>query len=623
MPTWYSIRNQLEAGAVKANNSLERFFTGFITAYGCIDVWYRSVASDSSAIECRIYYIQKDPGFTASESWERDNERPEYWLQIKGSEAEIRASVISLLPHIAKLHTDKRHGEWNFGATQPFDGQGSIITVQPGTGNIVITGRFGDLALYSDGTELNWEDIVWEFDGCSPTATGPPADTVCFQFGNELERCRPTSDPTGTCLTGSCGNWTATAGQTSAECTAAGGVQWYNGVDLTDWTQDQWDADQSCPDPTGTCVTGTCGGGWTVTYPVTEAACSGNWYKGVDLTGQPNPDYWDDLYNCADPLGCCVVGSTCDWDFIGVTTQSECTTLGGVWTEGVKGKSCSIGQYEEDNGCNPSPPQTISVTATLYYTVGFISFIPWPGFEPYLYTRSFNSLLRPAITPGSKLAISPTIPTSGELCEGFTYSNFDPTLCQTYGTQTVTYTFSYLYGNESDATYGIDATIGHPGITVAKNLVSYNTDWWDGTCGGDAITVDGIHAYQYEGQAKKINGTVNGTLRRVYTPETGATYTGQAVFTAQTNPAINSRSIIFAGGSSSMTVPSLFVGPSKFVTQGLPNDIFNTAIPLGDLTLNTETSDITWGYPDAEFLNTPDVIPFEVYRITTSVLEAS
>lgn len=622
MPTWYSIRNRLEAGEVKARNTLERFFTGFITSYGCIDVWYRSVGSDSTQIECRIYYIQKDPSYTATESWERDNERPEYWLQIKGSEAEIRASIISLLPHIAKLHDSKRHGEWTYGATQPFAGQGSIITTVPGTGYVLVTGRFGDIVAYNDGTELNWEDITWEFDGCSPTATIPPADTLCFQFGNSLRECAPVNYPIGTCLIGDCGAWVGTYPQTEADCTAAGGVEWYEDFDYSGLTSDQWDDLRSCPDPTGTCVTGTCGGGWTVTYPVTEAACSGNWYKGVDLTGETNPDYWDDLY-CPDPLGCCVVGSTCDWDSISVTTQSQCTALGGTWTEGIKGKECTIAQYEEDNGCNPSAPQSIVITATLYYTLGYISFIPWPGFEPYLYTRSFNSILRPAITPGTKLAISPTIPSAGAgLCDAFRYSNFDPTRCQAYGTQTMIYNFTYLHGDENDATYGIDSTVGHPGLSVSKNLVTYNTAWWDGTCGGDSTTVDGIHAYQYEGQAKKVNGTVNGLLRRVHDSQSGTTvYTGSALFTPQTNPN-NTRTITF-GGSSYMTVPPVFVGPSKFVTQGLPSDIYSTQISLGDLTLNTEISDTSWGYPDAEFFNTPDVIPFEAYRITTAVLETS
>lgn len=618
MPTWYSIRNRLEAGEVKARNSFERFLTGFITSYGCLDVWYRSVASDSALIECRLYYIQKDPSYVATESWERDNERPKYWLQLKGTEDQIRASVISLLPHISKLHDSKRHGEWNFGATQPFDGEGSIITVQPGTNNIVITGRFGDIELSSNGERLNWEDITWQFDGCEPTATGPPADEVCFQFGTALQKCYPTEDPIGTCLEGSCGSWSASI-TTEDECTAAGGVEWFEDQDYTERTQDEWDDDQACPDPVGTCVTGSCDGGWTATYPVTEAACSGTWFKGQDLSGQTQ-DYWNDYFECEDPYGCCVVGDTCDWSFIGVTTESECDALGGTWTEGVKGKTCTIGQYEEDNGCNPAAPQSITVIATLYYTLGFISFIPLPGFEPYVYARSFNSILRPEITPGSKLSISPTIPSSSGICSNFSYTNFDPTQCQTYGTQTMIYTFTYSSGDNNSAIYNIDSTVGHPCLSVSKNLVTYNTDWWDGTCDGDSITVDGIHAYQYEAQAKKINGTVNGQLSREYDSQTGTvSYTGTAEFTPQANPN-DTKTIVFGGGNS-MSVPAIFVGPSKFVTQGLPNDIYNAQIPLGDLTLSTQISDTSWGNTDPEFFNTPDVISFEAYRITTAVLE--
>ena len=37
-PTWYSIKNQLTAGNVKASNALERLLTVIVTSYGCMCV---------------------------------------------------------------------------------------------------------------------------------------------------------------------------------------------------------------------------------------------------------------------------------------------------------------------------------------------------------------------------------------------------------------------------------------------------------------------------------------------------------------------------------------------------------------------------------------------------------
>lgn len=642
MPTWYSIRNRLEAGEVKARNTLERFFTGFITSYGCIDVWYRSVGSDSTQIECRIYYIQKDPSYTATESWERDNERPEYWLQIKGSEAEIRASIISLLPHIAKLHDSKRHGEWTYGATQPFAGQGSIITVVPGTGYVLVTGRFGDIIAYNDGTELNWEDITWEFDGCSPTATIPPADTLCFQFGNSLRECTPTSDPIGTCLTGDCGAWDGEYPTTEADCIAAGGVQWYENLNYGDITSDQWDDLRSCPDPEGTCVTGTCGSGWTVTHPVTEAACSGDWYKGVDLTGETNPDYFDNLYNCPDPLGCCVVGSTCNWDSISVTTQSQCTALGGTWTEGVKGQACTIEQYEIDNGCNPSPPSSIAYVVTYYITQGLFAAPLWPSFNtpagPVFEVPGGVSYTLPPVTPGSQvtwpLALEANDP--GFPCSNYTLSNYEYTKSQCYGSLTITYNFTYLDGDENEARYGIDSTVGHPGFNISDQLVTFNTNQWsDEGCCGAAIGWDccdvnstlcqGLHYYQHSGTMVKINGTLNGTLIRRH--ENGVTsYNGTAVFRPQ-DISLGTCTVEFGSNVTgfSFDIRDSF---SKWVSAGLPDDNYPKKLHIGNVTLKNSDVNVTWGLNIGNRTYEAGGIglylaDIEAYRASISILETS
>ena len=178
MATWYSIKNRLESGEVRARNELERFLTTIVTSYGCIDIWYRN--ADTPNVECRIFYLQEDSTFNATDlgrplnTWERVGERPKFWLQLTGTVSEIRASIVSFLPNLSRLHNEKRHGEWNFGAAQPFVGQGTLITVDPVTGNTIITGRFGDLLLTNEGEEIEWEDIVWSFNGCDPTATATP-----------------------------------------------------------------------------------------------------------------------------------------------------------------------------------------------------------------------------------------------------------------------------------------------------------------------------------------------------------------------------------------------------------------------------------------------------------------
>ena len=138
-PTWFSIKNRLEAGLVKTNNEWERFITSLVTSYGCLDIWYKNISSESNVLECRIFYLQVDSTYTATESWHRTGERPKPWMQLKGTVRELRATLISLLPQLSQLHDTKRHGEWILGATQPFEGQGSIVTrVASGSGFVTV-----------------------------------------------------------------------------------------------------------------------------------------------------------------------------------------------------------------------------------------------------------------------------------------------------------------------------------------------------------------------------------------------------------------------------------------------------------------------------------------------------
>ena len=372
-PTWYSIKNRLVAGEVKANNEWERFIAGLVTSYGCLDIWYQNIASESNVLECRIFYLQVDSAYVAAESWERTGERPKPWMQLKGTVAELRATLISLLPQLSQLHDTKRHGEWNLGATQPFEGQGSIVTRTNigGTWYIVITGRFGDLLLNASGVELNWEDITWAFDGCDPTATGPDADLICIRApGESLSNCNPTSDPVGTCLTGSCGDWSAVYGYTNSDCSGT----WFDSVDYSDWTQKEWDTNQSCVDPTGTCVTGNCVSGFTSTT-TTQAACTalgGNWQGSVIVNTNQG---WIDSLGC---LGCCKIGSDCDFPVVRAGMSSaDCTTLAAgrthTWTQNETAEmGCTLGDVLEDNNCtgDSSIPSTITVNVVYSITSG-------------------------------------------------------------------------------------------------------------------------------------------------------------------------------------------------------------------------------------------------------------
>ena len=450
-PTWYSIKNQLTAGNVKASNTLERLLTVIVTSYGCIDIWYQQSEDNSNEIDIEIFYLQKDSTFTAAalgrdlESYERNQERPKFWLQFKGTVNEIRATLISLLPRLSQLHDQKRHGEWNFGATQPFEGQGSIVTrveVSSGVFKTVITGRFGDILLSSNGEELNWDDITWSFDGCAPTATGPDSDQVCFKdIRSPIYNCQDTVTPVGTCAKGSCGSgWTITYPVTEAGCVTSADnpvKAWFGGQDLSDpeiYPQSYWDNYFNCEEPTGTCVVGSCSSGFTTgaANGTTEAVCNGlggTWFGSNIVPGDLSAYFGCDV-------GCCVLGSGCNFEVHSGITSAQCDAklaasqfTSKTFTAGQTSETCNRDSIfkarncdDEDDGVD-NPPPTITVTIEYKYTGGHhvcpgnVAY-GFPG-EPspdagmaFRHTGSGSDEMIPAITPGSAF-VAPDFLNSG------------------------------------------------------------------------------------------------------------------------------------------------------------------------------------------------------------------
>lgn len=642
MATWYSIKNRLESGEVKATNTFERFLTVFITSYGCIDMWYRDVttSSEDDEREVRIYYLQKDTTFTAANTWERNNERPKFWLQFKGNEETIRASMISLLPYISQLHDQKRHGEWNFGATQPFEGQGSIIT--PAGNGFVVSGRFGDLVITNNGVIIDWETITWAFDGCNPTATIPLADDVCLKnLGVPVADCGGGPAAVGTCLTGSCGNWSGTYPITDADCSGI----WFEKQDLSGYTQEQWNANQSCPDPTGTCVTGDCDNGFSAAYPVTQANCNGiDWFEGVDLSGN-NSAYWENYYNCPAPIGCCVIGTTCNWLSVSETTEAQCTTNAGsrpfTWTEGNKGETCTLEYLSEANNCN-TVPATLSLQATLAYSDGTLS--------AYLGCDGSGDAILPFISPGTMAivtpgqpGIAPTSPRSSQPgdCAGYTYNADQMNKNQAFGSTTFNLTATYLYSIGDTAYYGIDDVQGWPGIVVNKTLRNFLADNYLPPCSFFTPDDEGWNHYEYssENATTRIPGTMNGLLTRASYGGNLTFYGGSVEFTPL-DSSLPTRTLNLNSNINNWRVPSLTCSPGWYkalhgstppVNQGCIYELFNKNEPLSSLEISfpfegTPSIDTTYGASLIEqFYTDPDGINryrVEAYRLTATMTES-
>jgi hypothetical protein len=178
--TWRSIRTTLENGEVSNNLKQLQFLASIVTAYPCLDIWFRS--ADSNSIQIQIYYMQCDSGFVAQNSWERSGEKPRFYEEISGTWQSIRSNIISSLPFLSRLSDEKRNGLANFGAKQPYAGGGLLFDVD-GSGNLVIQGRFGALRIEVGGVTLPFEALAYNFDCCDVTVT---VDADNGPFGGPL-----------------------------------------------------------------------------------------------------------------------------------------------------------------------------------------------------------------------------------------------------------------------------------------------------------------------------------------------------------------------------------------------------------------------------------------------------
>ncbi len=169
-PTWYSIRNHLESSFVEDNNKNLQFLASMVTAYPCLDIWFRSEGKD---VELRVMYMQCNSGFFASNSWERDGEEPKVFQQIRGDWQGVRSDLITLLPSLSRLSDDKRHGLANKGAKQPYEGGGLLFDVDS-SGALVIQGRYGSIKVKVNGSTLPFRALNYDFDCCTPTITIGP-----------------------------------------------------------------------------------------------------------------------------------------------------------------------------------------------------------------------------------------------------------------------------------------------------------------------------------------------------------------------------------------------------------------------------------------------------------------
>lgn len=171
---FYSLRNMLESGDIKDRDLNNQYLTAVITSYPCLDIWVR-VANDTK-LDVRVMYMQKDPNYVASSSWERDGESPKVWKQYQGGWQEVRDWFIGVLTDLSRLSAEKRHGLHNFGGANPYDGGGMIVSNND-DGSFTVLGRFGLLDVSVDGVSMPFSLIDWSFDGCEVTAQIPPFNT--------------------------------------------------------------------------------------------------------------------------------------------------------------------------------------------------------------------------------------------------------------------------------------------------------------------------------------------------------------------------------------------------------------------------------------------------------------
>lgn len=168
---FYSMRNMLEANAIRDNDRNNQFLAAVLTSYPCLDIWVR--VADDNDLEVRVLYIQKNQDYTATESWQRDTEEAKVWKQKRGEWPEILGWFIGVLPSLSRLHAEKRNGLANFGQANPYDGGGLVTNVND-DGTINVLGRFGVLTVTIDGVEVPFSAYDWDFDGCEVEITITP-----------------------------------------------------------------------------------------------------------------------------------------------------------------------------------------------------------------------------------------------------------------------------------------------------------------------------------------------------------------------------------------------------------------------------------------------------------------
>ena len=166
--TWRSIRTTLEDGEVNNNQKNLQFLASIVTAYPCLDIWFRSAGLNS--IQIQIYYMQCDSGFVAQDPWERNGERPRFYEQITGTWSSVRSEIVSALPYLSRLSDEKRNGLANYGAKQPYSGGGLLFDID-GSGDLVIQGRFGTIRVEVGDTSLPFEALQYDFQCCEAVVT--------------------------------------------------------------------------------------------------------------------------------------------------------------------------------------------------------------------------------------------------------------------------------------------------------------------------------------------------------------------------------------------------------------------------------------------------------------------
>lgn len=190
MSTFYSVRNKLEAQEIGNNDANNQFLASIISMYPCLDIWVR--VADDLNLDVRVVYIQKNPGWVGSEPFERNNEEPKTWKQYQGPWDSIKQWFIGVLPELSQLHSAKRTGLRILGGKQPYEGGGMIVDKND-DGTISILGRFGVLTVTVDGVDIPFQDLAWDFEGCTLEVTvTPPAGWGFANINN-----RPTQNMTG------------------------------------------------------------------------------------------------------------------------------------------------------------------------------------------------------------------------------------------------------------------------------------------------------------------------------------------------------------------------------------------------------------------------------------------